>query len=88
MVNQSEEQKRELAIKRLKDKYGFKIHLFVYVVVNTMIVLVWAFTGSGFFWPIFVIALWGMGVVINGFAVYGADRYTEEQIQREMKNLT
>ena len=87
MVNTSEQQRRELAIRRLKEKNGFKIHLFVYVVVNAMIVLVWLFTGSGFFWPIFPIALWGMGVVLNGWAVYFGDRYTEEQIQREMKTL-
>ena len=28
---------------------------FTYVVINVLIVAVWAFTGSGFFWPIFPI---------------------------------
>ena len=90
---QTAEDRRALAIKRIKAKNEFKIHLFVYLVVNSMIVLVWAFTTTGksflhgFFWPIFVIAGWGMGVVINGYVAYRTNVYTEDQIQREMKQL-
>lgn len=87
MVNTNDQQRRDLALKRLKEKNGFKIHAFVYVVVNAMIVLVWLFTGSGFFWPIFVIGFWGIGLVLNGWSAYFGERYTEEQIQREMKTL-
>lgn len=85
------EGRRELAIKRIKAKNDFKIHLFVYFAVNAMLVLIWAFTSAGkppgFFWPIFVIAGWGIGVVINGYVAYRSNVYTEDQIQREMKQL-
>jgi hypothetical protein len=81
------EQRRALAIKRLKEKNDFKVHLVVYLLVNTMLVIIWAFTGAGFFWPIFVMAAWGIGVVLNGYTVYISSPYTEAQIQREMHKL-
>jgi hypothetical protein len=90
---QTTEDRRAWAVRRIKAKNDFKIHLFVYLVVNTMIVLVWAFTTAGkpfpqgFFWPIFVIAGWGIGVVINGYVAYRGNVYTEAQIEREMKQL-
>ncbi len=85
--------RREQAIKRIKAKNDFKIHLLVYLTVNTMLVVIWAFTNAGqpfpqgFFWPIFPIAGWGIGVVINGYVAYWGNVYTEEQIQREMQKL-
>ena len=85
--------RRELAIKRIKAKNDFKIHLVVYLAVNAMLVAIWAFTNAGqpfpigFFWPIFPMVGWGIGVVINGYVVYRGNVYTEEQIQREMRNL-
>ncbi|MFC2004600.1 2TM domain-containing protein [Chloroflexota bacterium] len=44
MSNQmSEEQIYEEAKKRVEAKRGFYIHLVTYVVVNTMLVLIWSF---------------------------------------------
>jgi hypothetical protein len=89
----SVESRRELAIKRIKAQGDFRIHVFVYLAVNAMLVATWAFSGwgqpqpQGFFWPIFVIVGWGIGVVANWYVAYHATGYTEEQIQREMKNL-
>ncbi|HYM49745.1 MAG TPA: 2TM domain-containing protein [Candidatus Limnocylindrales bacterium] len=90
---QTPEGRRALAIKRIKAKNDFKIHLAVYLIVNAMLVVIWAFTTAGqpfpqgFFWPIFVIAGWGIGVVINGYVAYRGNVYTEAQIQQEMKHL-
>jgi hypothetical protein len=79
---------RERAIKRLKKKSDFRIHLLIYVTVNAFLVVVWAMTGSGFFWPIFPIAGWGIGVVANAWDAYGADVPTESQISHEMRKLS
>ena len=88
MVGPAEMDKRQTAIRRLKEKNDFHVHLFTYLVVNTMVLLIWAFTGAGFFWPIFLIAPWGIGVVLQAYVLYGGGgRMTEAQIQREMKNL-
>jgi hypothetical protein len=89
----TEEERRALAIKRVKAKNYFKVHLALYLAINALLVAIWAFTrseGAGgqiFFWPIFVIVGWGIGVAINGYAAYGGRAYTEDQIQREMNKL-
>ena len=40
-----------------------------------------------FFWPIFSIGGWGIGLVSHWYAVYHANTITEDQIQREMNKL-
>ena len=39
-----------------------RIHLAVYVVVNVMLVAIWAASGGGYFWPVWPILGWGIGV--------------------------
>jgi hypothetical protein len=57
---------RDRAVKQLKKRRDFMSHLLVYVLVNSFIVLIWAITNSGgFFWPIFPMVGWGIGVVMN-----------------------
>lgn len=87
------ESRRQLAVKRLRAKHEFRIHLAIYLAVNALLVAIWAVSDwgqpldKGFFWPIFVIVGWGIGVVAHWYTVYHATGYTEDQIQREMKNL-
>ena len=91
------EQRRDLALRRLKAKNEFRVHAFVYIAINVMLVTLWAFTGNvlgapegtpiAFFWPIFPIVGWGVGVAIHGYTAFRGTIYTEEQIQRELRNL-
>lgn len=87
----TDQEKRELALRRLRAKRDFWTHLFTYLTVNAMLVVIWLFTTGGqfrgFFWPIFVIAGWGVGLVIHGYVAFRGNIVTEEQIQREMRNL-
>jgi hypothetical protein len=78
---------RELALKRLKKRHDFHGHLFAYTLINGFLVLIWALTGHGFFWPMFPILGWGIGVFFNAWDVYRTDTYSEEQIQREIAHL-
>jgi len=88
MGNDSDDGLRERAVRRLKKKSDFRIHLLMYVMVNALLVVTWAMTGSGFFWPIFPIAGWGIGVVANAWDAYARDVPTETQIAEEMKRLS
>jgi hypothetical protein len=36
-----------------------------YLLVNAFLILIWAVTGAGFFWPIFPLVGWGVGVALN-----------------------
>jgi hypothetical protein len=79
---------RERAIKHLKKQRDFKGHLLVYVLVNAFLVVIWAMTNpDGFFWPVFPIVGWGIGVVLNAWDVYQHDEFTDEDIRREMEHL-
>ncbi len=76
---------RDAAIKRIKDKRDFKTHAVSYVVVNIFLIGVWAVSGGGYFWPGWVMAGWGIGLVLHGWQTYRGERpITEEDIQREM----
>jgi hypothetical protein len=77
---------RDRAVMQLKKRRDFRGHLLVYALVNTFIVVIWAVTEAhGFFWPVFPIVGWGIGVVMNAWDVYWRPRITEQDIEREMK---
>jgi uncharacterized ion transporter superfamily protein YfcC len=83
----TEEELREQAISQLKKKRDFRTHVFIYLLVNAMLVVIWAVTGSGFFWPIFPILGWGVGVGANAWDVYARKPLSEDEIQRETQRL-
>ena len=82
-----EAQLRERAVERLKKKRDFRTHVVIYIAVNAFLVAIWAVTGAGFFWPIFPILGWGIGVVANAWDVYGRKPISEDEIRRETDRL-
>jgi hypothetical protein len=78
---------RERAVRRLKKQSDFRVHVLIYLMVNTFLVVIWVMTNVDFFWPILPIAGWGIGVVANAWDAYGRDVPTESQISREMERL-
>jgi 2TM domain len=79
---------RERAIKSLKRRRDFAGHVLVYTLVNTFLVVIWVLTdGHGFFWPIFPIVGWGIGVVMNAWDVFFNQDFGEEEIRREVERL-
>jgi hypothetical protein len=79
---------RSRAITILKKRRDFRAHLLIYVLVNGALVTVWAVTNPGvFFWPVFPLVFWGIGVVMNGWDAYFANDFSEEKIEREMRRL-
>jgi hypothetical protein len=76
------------AVRQLRKRRDFRSHVLVYLLVNTFLVVIWVVTdGHGFFWPVFPIAGWGIGVIMNAWDVYGRQEITEEDIKREMDHL-
>ena len=80
---------RSQAVERLKKKRDFKAHLLIYFCVNAFLVVIWAVSrdDGDFFWPIFVIVGWGIGVLANAWDVYGRKPITEDEIRREQDRL-
>ena len=87
MVSDTREQAaRDRAITHLKKRRDFLGHLLIYLLVNTFVVVIWVVTGAdGFFWPVFPIVGWGIGVVMNAWDVYWRPEITEADIQHEME---
>jgi 2TM domain len=82
-----EHELRKLAMSRLKKKRDFRTHVVIYVIVNAMLVGIWAVTGAGFFWPIFPIVGWGIGLAANAWDVYGRKPISEDEVERETERL-
>lgn len=79
---------RARAVKRLKKRRDFYGHLLIYAMVNTFLVMIWLLTSpDAFFWPVFPLVGWGIGVVMNAWDVFHEEDFTEERIQREMNRL-
>jgi len=76
--------RRRAAIERLTAKRDLSTHILTYVVVNAAFVAIWVLSGGGYFWPIWIIACWGVGLVLHVWETYGRRPITEEDIQREM----
>ena len=80
---------RDKAVRQLKKRRDFRSHVLVYILVNTFLVVIWVVAGGdGFFWPVFPIAGWGIGVIMNAWDVYGRQEITEDDIHREMHRLS
>jgi hypothetical protein len=79
-------QRREQAVARLQKRSAFRAHLLAYVLVNACLVGIWAVTGAAFFWPIFPLLGWGIGVAFNAWDVYRPP-ISEDRIRREMDRL-
>ena len=83
----TEQELREQALRQLKKKRDFWSHVLIYVLVNALLVVIWAVTDADFFWPIFPIVGWGIGVAMNAWDVYGRKPISEDQVRREMDRL-
>lgn len=79
------ESDREAAVKRLKAKQDFKNHALIYVVVNALLVVIWALSGAGYFWPIWAIMGWGVGLAFNAWSAFFEKPITEAEIHRELE---
>lgn len=76
------------AVESLKRKSEFHAHLLAYVLINGFLVVIWNVTGSGFFWPAFPIAGWGIGLAFHAWDTYVERPPSEERIRREMDRLS
>lgn len=77
--------RRAKAVERLQAKRDFYRAAGGYVVLNVVLVIIWAVSSSGgSFWPIWTIAFGAVALAVHGWRVFGQRDITETDIQREM----
>ena len=81
----TDEELRDAAIKRIKRKKAFWGMVATYVIVNAVLIVIWAVTGAGYFWPGWILGFWGVGLVVTAFTTFRNEPgISEPEIQREM----
>jgi hypothetical protein len=84
----TEDELRKEAINSLKRKRAFKQTALTYVLVNALLIVIWAVSGAGFFWPAFVIGGWGIGLALQGWDAYHRRRrIAEDEVAQEIQRL-
>ena len=89
--NMSEKELYEAARKRVEEKKGFFNHLAVYIIVNAMLVLIWAFpSGGGYPWFLFPLGGWGIGITFHFLGVFvfsSKSDWERRAVAREMEKM-
>ena len=53
-----------------QQRKGFKSHLFAFLAINGFLVLLNLVVSPGYFWAIYPILGWGLGLLLHGMKVY------------------
>jgi hypothetical protein len=78
-------EERRQARQRVAARRDFAKHVVTYLLVNALIVVMWASTGAGYFWPGWVIGAWGVGLALHGWDVYLRQPVTEADVDAELR---
>lgn len=81
---------RKKAEKRVKERMELLRHFGTYVVVNGFLVVVWALSGAGYPWFLWVMAGWGLGLAIHTITYFvgsKGDSAREQRVQAEMDKI-
>lgn len=86
-----EERLRQQAVRNLRRRAAFRIHLLVYYLVNSVIAMIWLIVAiaSGVWFPWFVFSPlgWGIGLAIHGWVTYRGDELSEDRVLAEMDRI-
>ena len=79
------DKRRDAAIMRIEAKRGFNVHAALYLIVNLLLVFIWGFSDVGYFWPVWPIVGWGVGLAFHGWSTFFEKPITEQDIRREIE---
>ncbi len=87
----------EQITKMAKARVSFKVHLFVYIVVNLFLMAIWMMTNgdnmpmyntnwdAAYYWPMWTHLGWGIGLAFHGFAAYGQGPGMQEREEAKIR---
>lgn len=74
----------ERAKTRVEKKRKYRADLMGYVVINAFLIVVWAITGRGYFWPGWVLGVWGVFLLLSAWDLFFRREVTHEDVEREL----
>ena len=77
----------EWAQARIGRKRKLRADVVAYAVINMFLIGVWAVTGFGYFWPGWVLAGWGVLLLLDAWNVLYRRPITDEDLDRELRGL-
>ena len=75
---------REWARRQIAKKRKLRADLVAYVLINAFLVGWWAISGFGYFWPGWVLAAWGLLLLLDAWNIYYRRPITDDDIDREL----
>lgn len=77
------------ARKIVQKKHDLFINVIIYIAVNLMLIFIWYMTGAKFFWPIFCMFGWGLGIVAMAIDVvrFIDNKGYSDKVEREYQKL-
>jgi len=75
---------REAAKRRIRARRDFTSNLVAFAVVGAALVVIWALSGAGYFWPAWIIGIWGVILVLHWWNTFGRRPMTEADVDAEM----
>jgi 2TM domain len=75
---------RQAARKRVERKHKFRGDVVAYLLINLFLIGLWAATGFGYFWSGWVLAGWGVLLLLDAWKVYYRRPITEDEIDEEL----
>ncbi len=75
---------RQAAIARLHKKRAFWIQVVGWIVGFLFMTAIWALSGMGGFWPIWILVVGAFVLAMQAWAIFGQKPITDEEINREM----
>ena len=75
----------ERARQRVEKQHKFRGDLVAYVVISVALVGAWAATGFGYFWPGWVMGIWGVFLVLDAWNLWFRRPVTDDDVARELQ---
>ena len=75
----------QAAIERIETKRAFGRHARIYVAVNFLLIAIWAITSRGYFWPIWPLLGWGVGLGVSYWNTFLRRPISDDEIRRELE---
>jgi cobalamin biosynthesis protein CobD/CbiB len=84
----NEDQIYEEASKKVRDRKRFYGGLATYLIVNAVLIVIWALSGQGYMWFLWPLGIWGVFVLGDYLRVFVFGKGSDQQaIEKEVEKM-